>query len=175
MPVSSCPCFNRRERETNCSFSGEYQSSHSHIFVLFLLDVMIQFFVIQIRSNGSSRLFFFFLLTITRDLTCHQCEHRVTVLVSKHFSLIVSSFEREREGKKERKIVSHLFTGSLFEYRKRQKKKKSTVFCFPSLPLSLSRLFLTRSDNERVPREKSHVQFSFCTFCFIIIVSATRN
>ena len=123
MPVSSCPCFNRRERETNCSFSGEYQSSHSHIFVLFLLDVMIQFFVIQIRSNGSSRLFFFFLLTITRDLTCHQCEHRVTVLVSKHFSLIVSSFERERERKKE----------------KERKKERSLAICSQAVCLSIEK------------------------------------
>lgn len=60
-------------------------------------------------------------------------------------------------------------------------EKKFIVFSFY---LSLSRLspsafssaslFLTRSDNERVPWW-SRVQFSSCTFCLIITVRTTRN
>ncbi len=60
-----------------------------------------------------------------------------TVLTSNNASLSVGSYEKESK----RKIVNHLFTCSLFEYSKRQKKNRLSFSFFLSFFFFPSRFF----------------------------------
>jgi len=167
-PFSFC-FFDRSKFDTiPISFCRHWRLKHARIFRILVIQMP------------------FIMLTITRELTCHQCEHRMYYWPVTTLDCFVSSYKkqkkkRERETERmngrvsKRKIVNHLFSRAvLFEYDKKNPLVRLFFFRRSFFLFLLLLFWHVRTINAC---HDGRVVYSsvFCMFCFIIIVSATRN